>query len=247
VSRTFGTAECIRPIYAAIRSVPIPTKGSDQGPPQHPAEPFITISRQCGAGAWTLAQQLVPALNALDPAGRPWTCWDRELVSKVATDYHIPQHMIEALGEANYSWLADMLGSLSYADSPAQAEEARIYARVANTIRTLAQSGRVIIVGRGGVFITRRMPGGLHVRLVAPFEQRVAFMARQLNLSERAATRHVREADHAREAFYRRHWPGESLAPETFDMVLNTAQLDTDALIQVIVAVVRARLPVRAA
>ena len=42
-----------------------------------------------------------------------------------------------------------------------------------NGVRALAEVGRVIIVGRGGVFITRDLPGGIHVRLVAPREWRV--------------------------------------------------------------------------
>lgn len=39
--------------------------------------PFITISRQAGAGGRSLAQRLVERLNELEPDDRPWSAWER--------------------------------------------------------------------------------------------------------------------------------------------------------------------------
>jgi len=238
MSRTISFRENIRPIFAAIRTVPIaPKPGSEPAPP--PAEPFITLSREAGAGAWTLAQKLVESLNADDPGGRPWTCWDRELVEKVCADHHLSKELIDSLEDTSHSWLGDFLGSLSFSDSQPLMDEARAYNRVAATIRALAQAGRVVIVGRGGVFITRRMPGGIHVRLVAPLEYRIGFMAQLLNLSADAARVRVREMERNRSAFYKRYWPGESLSAETFTMTINTAMVDLRTMIETIKVLTR--------
>ncbi|HEX2971362.1 MAG TPA: cytidylate kinase-like family protein, partial [Tepidisphaeraceae bacterium] len=211
----------IRPILAAIRTVPIPPKYPlDQIHPNSPTRPFITISREPGAGGLTLGKALAEALTAADPNQGAWTCWDRELVEKVAADYHLSRNMVESLEETRHSWLADLLESLSFSDQAPTTDEATIYARVSETIRALARAGRVIIVGRGGVFVTRRMPGGIHVRLVAPLEYRVAFMAKLLNVSSEAAAAYVKEADHNRRAFFERHWPGESLKAEAFTITM---------------------------
>ncbi|HEX2972737.1 MAG TPA: cytidylate kinase family protein, partial [Tepidisphaeraceae bacterium] len=88
--------------------------------------------------------------------------------------------------------------------------------------------------GRGGVFVTRRMPSGIHVRLVAPLEYRVAFMAKLLNVSSEAAAAYVKEADHNRRAFFERHWPGESLKAEAFTITMNSAVISLPTMVQIL-------------
>ena len=116
---------------------------------------------------------------------------------------------------------------------------------MATTIRTLAKAGRVVIVGRGGVFLTRRMAGGIHLRLIAAVENRVAFLAQKLNMSHELAAARLRQLERNRTGFYKRYWPGESLNPEVFAATLNTGVLDTPTMIQIIQALVRQRVMAR--
>ena len=161
-----------------------------------------------------------------------------ELVEKVCADHHLSKELIESLEDQSHSWFGDFLSSLSFSDQPVM-DEAKAYARVAATVQVLAQAGRVVIVGRGGVFVTRRMRGGIHVRLVAPLEHRIGFMAQLLGLSADAARTHVREMERNRYAFYKRHWPGESLLPETFTTTFNTAMVDMPTMIEMIKVLAR--------
>jgi hypothetical protein len=55
-----------------------------------PPQPFVTISRQAGAGGRTLAKALAERLTEIDPSDRPWAAWDGELVEKVAAEQRIP-------------------------------------------------------------------------------------------------------------------------------------------------------------
>jgi cytidylate kinase len=232
----------VGPILGAIRSVPVPAKPVSDDPAP-PPQPFITISRQPGAGGWTLARHLVEALNQQpNHEEQSWTCWDRELVEKVAADLHLESHLVDSIEDRNGSWFTDFLESMSFSDDLRQADESKVYARVARTIRALAQTGRVVIVGRGGVFITRRMPGGMHVRLVAPFEQRVAFMEREYHLTPDRAAARVKELDRNRQAFYRRYWANETLNAETFTITINTEQVELPAMVQMLVTLVRERV-----
>jgi cytidylate kinase len=241
MTRSMSLHDSIRPILGAIRSVPVPAHVSPDAPPGPPA-PFITVSRQPGAGAWTMAQQLIEALNTAVPGDQPWTCWDKELVEKIVADTHLSARVVESLEDRGHSWITDFLGSLSVSDDASQADESRVYARVAQTIRALAQTGRVLIVGRGGVFITRKMPGGVHIRLVAPLEKRVEFMAREYNLTfDRAAAR-IKELERNRQAFYKHYWPSETLAPETFALTVNTAVVDIPTMIQMIAVLVQSKV-----
>ena len=206
--------------------------------------PFVTISRQAGAPGADLGRLLVERLNDRDrrdiaAGARPWTLWDRELVEKVAADHHIAAPLVESLGESHHSWLMDFLGGLSAGEHPDSADEARVFAKVASTIRALAAAGRVVIVGRGGVFITRHMPGGVHVRLVAPLERRIDRMAAHLNCPREQAAARVREMTRTRDELYRRYWPQEPLRPDLFTATLNTAALSPEAVARVIVDLVR--------
>jgi len=91
-------------------------------------------------------------------------------------------------------------------------------------------------VGRGGAYVTRGMPHGLHVRLVAPREFRVKATAELLGLPIAAAADWVREKDASRDAFYRRHWPARPPVPENFSMVLNAAAVPVPQQVGAILA-----------
>lgn len=231
----------VGPILGAIRAVPIPLKPTPDSPTP-PPPPFITISREPYAGAWTMAQQLVQALNQSETDEYQWTCWDRELVEKVAADFHLSEEAVDAIEDDRHSWLTDFLSSISLSDMPNTADEARIYERVAHSIRKLAASGRAIIVGRGGIFITRHMPGGIHIRLVAPFEHRAAFLAQQRGIKPEEAPAILRQLDRNRLAFYKRHWPNETIGPETFAVTINTAEVDVPTMIRIIQSLVCQRV-----
>jgi cytidylate kinase len=221
----------LHPILGSLRLTGAPYR--DRAEPTPVVLPFVTISRQAGAGGTTLAQRLVERLNAADPdAERPWTCWDRELVERVAGDHHISQALIDSLEDVHRTWLEDFFAGLSFDDAAEQPDELVVYHRVAATVRALAQHGRVVVVGRGGVCITRSMPGGVHVRLVAPQKHRVAFMMRKFNVSQDVAAEQVRQLDRNRELFYRRYWPTHPLAAEMFTVTLNTADLAENQLVE---------------
>jgi len=222
----------IRPIFAAIQTTAVPAGTGQIKPQAPPAVPFVTLSRQAGAGAWTLAQNLVEKLNAVDAAEQPWSAWDRELVEKVAADHHISQQLIESLEQSSRTWLGEFFGGLSFGASADNLSEDAVYHRVAASIRALAQVGRVVIVGRGGVHITRNMPGGIHIRLIAPLDYRVNFMMRQHGLGKEEAAVRIKQLDKSRETFYRKYWPDAVLAPDLFTVTLNTAQLSEEQMIE---------------
>jgi cytidylate kinase len=234
-----GVENRLRPVLASLKANPM-IHGI--GLPHVAVTPFVTITRQPFAGGWSLAQRLVESLNQSQPLEEEtWTCWDRELIEKVATDHHISQRLIESLEDSYRSWLSDLVGSFSGFYGPGEADELRVYRRVAQTVRALAKAGRVVVVGRGGIFITRGMPGGLHIRLVAPLDDRIRSASEHLGLSLKEAALEVRRIDANRLAFYARYWPGKTLDPEAFDAIFNTARLSEDALAETLAHMIHLR------
>lgn len=207
---------------------------------QRAEPPFVTISRQAGAGGHTVARALADRLNALDPGDLLWTVWDRELVEKVAREEHIPVTLVKSLelGGARRNAFQDFLASLSAKNDAADLDEFHVFRRVAHTIRALARAGRAIIVGRGGVYATADLVGGVHVRLVAPLRERVAHMALLLQVSERDAVAEVRRRDRERDTFHRRYGPDQALLPEIFTITLNTARAGEGAMVECVLPLI---------
>jgi cytidylate kinase len=218
----------VKTILGDLHTVPVPGQPARQE--VKVAQPFVTISREPGAGGWTLAQQLVAELNRRQSSEQPWTCWDRELVERVAGDLQISDRLIEHFEDRNRSWLTDFMTSLSHSDKGA-ADDERIYKRVAMTIRSLASAGRTVIVGRGGVFLTKGMAAGIHVRLVAPLEYRIQFMMHEHNLTHDRAKTHLRELEHNRHVFLKRYWNIDSMHSENFTVTFNTSTVSTEQMV----------------
>lgn len=207
-------------VFGAIRaSVREPTGAEAK---RDTPRPFITIARQAGAGGHTLARHLAEQL------GEDWNTYDRELIEKAAQDHHLSPRLFEALTDKKHPWLTDV-----FAGRPS---EITLYHRVAATVRALAQQGRAIIVGRGGVFVTRGMAGGVHVYLVAPLDCRVQRMAQMWNVDRAAAAKRVGEIDKNRGDFFKRYFPGALLTPETFHLTLNTAAMPEQNLVAAVIA-----------
>ena len=109
---------------------------------------------------------------------------------------------------------------------------------MAETIQGLARVGRVVIVGRGGVFITRNRPMGIHVRLTAPIEHRIDHMAKLLEVSPDVAEKRIRGIDRNRKDFFKRY--GKAAAPLTrlYTLALNTAEVDEEKAVAVLLQLI---------
>ena len=232
----------VAPILGAIKStgMPEPQILNAQDLLPRIAPPFITISREAGAGGLTLAKALVTRLNELQPGQRAWQSFDRELIEKIAADHKIAQELIASLVDSSHNWLTEFFSGLSLRDDPTPSE-VRVFHSIAATVRALAQAGRVVMVGCGAGFITGNMPGGIHIRLVAEWDFRVRYMARLLNISQEKAAREVHHRDTNRTAFFKRFFPDTPLDPERFTMTLKSSSLTEDQMVSAIVAVLSTR------
>lgn len=196
--------------------------------------PFVTVSRQAGAGGETFAHRLCDRLNLLDAGDRPWTGFDRELVGRVAADRGVAAELLESIGEGGRDWLEEMLEGMT-ARPLMRPNELRVYRMVSETVLALAEAGRVVLVGLGAAFITQQRTGGVHVRLVAPLSHRIEQTAWARQLTRREALDYIRRTERRREAFFRRFWPDHALSAESFTATFNTAYSTPDQQVDAVV------------
>jgi len=206
--------------------------------PMNGAQTFVTVSRQAGAGGRTFSHRLAGRLNESSPQ-IPWTVWDHELAEKVSVEHGIAESFVEMMEDRRHTWITDLIESLS--PSNCQPDEFKVYKRVATTILTVARAGHAIIVGRGGRFITDRLPWGIHVRLVAPWDARVRHTIERYGMSHSHAANQIRDIDAARESFYHRYWPEKSLMPDCFTMTLNAAEMSVEEMVDCVEPLIHCR------
>ena len=216
-----------------------------QPTPSRPAEvprgvrPFITLSRETGAGASTVGHLLVPLLEReLGSEGHHWVLLDKDLLTHALTHHRLPERLAAFLPEDRISETKAVIGELVGLHPSLWALEHKI----AEAVLQLAHVGHVIFVGRAANLITRGVPGGLHIRLVAPLEVRAERLARLLNCTAGAALTHLERNDLARRRYVRTHFQQDIDNPCLYDLVINTARFSPEATTQLVAEALQDRL-----
>jgi len=201
--------------------------------------PFVTISREVCAGATTVSQLLMPMLNrAFGEEGQAWVLLDRNLLTHALTRQNLEERLAEYLPEDRISEIRGVIGELmGLHPSLWQLEH-----QVAEMILQLAHVGRVLFVGRGADLITQSVPGGFHVRLVAPLETRIRRLMDLQNCDASAAQTLVQKTDLARRRHLQANFGQEIDDPHSYDLVINTGRISATAAAQLIIEGMRSRL-----
>jgi cytidylate kinase len=194
----------------------------------------VTISRQAGCGAVAVAEKLAAYLQARSPGdAAPWTVFDQNLMAKVLEDHNLPTRLARLLPENTISRIDDILADLFDVRPPAET----IVRQITETVLRLASLGNVILVGRGSTVITAKLPHVLHVRLVAPFEKRVAYAHteyHQLNTTLDQARRFCLEEDRGRERYMKKYFNTDINDPLLYHLIVNTGLVNYDAAAKLI-------------
>ena len=98
-------------------------------------------------------------------------------------------------------------------------------------ITTAATTGHVVLVGRGGQVLLADQRDVLHIRVVAPLEHRVAYVAFREGLDTEAARRRVQAKDQARTRYMQTQYRSQHEDPHLYDLVINTAVLSLDSAV----------------
>ncbi len=184
--------------------------------------PFLTISRETCAGATSLGKNLLPLLNEnLSEEARSWMFLDKDLINHALTHHHLPEQLAEYLPEDRIFEIKGMIGEMVGLHPPLWELEHR----VAEAILKFARLGCVILTGRAAHLITRNLPGGVHVRLVASLESRVR-RAMEFNRCDRTTAEiFLRDNDQARQRHVKTHFDCNIDDPHTYDLVINTDRI----------------------
>ncbi len=201
--------------------------------------PFVTISREAGAGGHTLALAILKELKKEEsnPLFRGWNLCNQEICRKMAEDPELSVSVESLLKNEYRSALEDMLKELIAGESP----QDRVIRKMFKQIRVMAGFGKVVLVGRGGACLTRDFPLGIHLRLVAPEAVRVKRMQELLQVSEKQARETMHEQDKGRAKLIGTWFNKDIRDPLLYDAVWNTGKVPVEDIAKATVQLIRQR------
>ena len=184
--------------------------------------PYVTISRQAGAGGKTLAQALLLKIELKSYADpyRGWKIFDREIADLLHEDKELARSTGSLLGEEYHSEVEEFFKGLLGGPS----DQYRLEKTTFDLVRTLASIGKVILVGRAGASVTAKLPGGIRVRLVAPIDWRVRNMMSLMSINEHEAEALAKQQDHGRARLARDFFDHDVDDPGLYDVVIDTSE-----------------------
>lgn len=207
-------------------------------PARNDAHAFVTISRQAGAGGHSLAERLVTRFEEEpEEVFQGWAVYDQRLCEIVAEDPKMKSALDSLLAEEYRTPAGDFFRQVI---APTVDQDV-VMARVFEVVRAVASTGKSIIVGRGGSQVTRDIPHGVHLRLVAPESVRLERLAERDGIDVKTARERARKLDAGRARLHKLRFGVDIDDPLGYDAVWNTAAADIDEIADAVLALVRDR------
>ena len=203
--------------------------------------PVITISRELGCPAKGIASCLTKRLNKskrVNSKEHPWRWISKEILQETARELEVDSSQIQHVFD--YKSRGDLEEILLAQSKDYYKSDLKIRTTIANVIRRFANEGNAIIVGRGGVAITRDIPKSLHVFLEAPIEWRTIRVAEKQNYTIDQARSYAQNIDKKRSHF-RDYFQGKGNDYTRFDIKLNCMTLEMEEITDIVVGALKSR------
>ncbi|MFO7695584.1 MAG: cytidylate kinase-like family protein [Anaerolineae bacterium] len=204
----------------------------------------ITMSRQIGSGSDELAQRLCDDLGLI--------AFDKRLMARVASEVGISTSEIVDYSEIEYErrGFFDQLFRRSrpvaefsmWVGSPSVGYERR--ARILDehgaieliraTVTAAYERDNILIIGRGGQAILETKPDVLHVRVVASYEDRIARLQSEQNMTPSQARRYIQENDDAKAEYLRVFFNIDADDASLYHLVVNTSKVGVEGALVLI-------------
>jgi len=198
--------------------------------PAMPTSLTIAISREAGSRGGSIAQRVGTKLG--------WQVYRQDTLEYIAQEGNLRQDLLENQTPPARTWVEENLDRLLKQQNLSRHPSVLDMARI---ILSLGASGEVILLGRGaGCILPARTT--LHVRVMAPLLDRIAYMAQWLRLTPEEASAQVNLRDGRRAEFIETHFHRKPADVYQYDLLLNSSLLGEETCAQLIAQAARAKV-----
>ena len=209
------------------------------GRPVDQTGPVITISRLTGCDGREVAAALVALLNLRQNTNK-WKWIDKDIIYHAAHELKTDTNRVETYYQG--MTMNDM-SEMIMAFSGSFVSDSSVKKAIREVVLSIAREGHAVIIGRGGVAITRDMINALHIRLVAPLYWRVENVMKKKGMIIEKAEEYVIETDEKRNKMIVSFLDKKPQAIDyLFDSTLNRSSFSIDQLSALILGMYEAKL-----
>ena len=193
---------------------------------------IITIGREFGSGGREIGMKLAEKL------GIPF--FDKEIIRKAAEDSGIVESVMDYYDEHHTSPIF-ATGSILF-DIYQMPMSDRVYLEQTKAIKSIAEKGSCVIVGRCADVILEKNPGLMRIFICADMEDRVARKRDVLkDKSDAQIESHIRSVDKKRAKYYGYYTDKKWGEAKHYDICINSSLLGIDGTVDMIADAARIR------
>lgn len=192
--------------------------------------PLITISREVGCNGVKLANKIAENLNRKHD-GHGWKVLSKQIFFESARELNMDPEQVKRyfkyFDSYTFNDILNAFGTRKFKS------EKKVIKTVNEVIRSFAEQGYCIIVGRAAHIIAHDIKNSLHLRLVAPLEYRIKTIMSNNCLNREEAFEFIEKVEKERKAF-RKAIMKEVIEENYFDLCINRASFPDNETIELI-------------
>ncbi|MFT3878867.1 MAG: cytidylate kinase-like family protein [Gemmatales bacterium] len=199
----------------AVRTPPAMAIRENQAPLGQylPAAITIAISRETGARGGSIGKRISKKLG--------WSYYDQELLNYLSQGDRLEDEIVAGLSPDAREWVGEHLAQLKQENRLSRDAREK---DIAQLILAIAAKGKAVIVGRGaGALLPAHCV--LHVRILAPLEDRAAWIRQIHRLTKEQAYDFITRQDKQRAGMLDAHFKKSSKDTDVYDLMLNSSRL----------------------
>jgi cytidylate kinase len=190
---------------------------------------IVTLEREFGSGGGAIACQLARELG--------WKLWDQQLTCEIAQRAQVSEAAVALCDErvdsrlyrlAKTFWRGSYERSIPLAASHSFDTD-RMMAMVGDIMRTIAEEGNAVIVGRGAPFFLREREDTFRVFTYAPHDEKIRRML-AMGKSREEAEDLVENVDKERIAYIKHYFNADWPRRDLYHLMINTAVGDENVI-----------------
>lgn len=199
---------------------------------EHHNHPFVTISRQTGAGGVNFPEHLVHHINQENHmTGSQWMYFDKDILEIVLEEHNLPKEIKKFMPEKKVSEFQDVIEQLF----KLHPNEHKLITKVSDTILHLSHLGNVVLVGRGSNIITSHSRNGLHLRLIDKLENRIEHIMNFFKLNRVQALKLIQAEDKNRETYIKKYFNKDINDSSLYSLVINFGAFRIEDVIDLVI------------